>query len=298
MSDDENFARYQFDVPKVPIASPSNNSSNDELPASPIQRNNVLDASLEQSSSSLTPDVSFFKDVDKQMSTYDLKRLIEQMCTRIYRAMGPGFREKVYQHCLERELGLAGFVSTSEHPVSFFYMGVCVGFGYADVIVQERLVVELKAVPNNIMPQYINQTLQYMRALSIEHGIIVNFPQHRTKKDSVEVFDCFLGQKMSSSKLTMEQIRMADMGMYGPNPGKNRNVVPFSETIGYCVPLKSYDEKDDEREPKRKREDIVDKEEEERQELEQDSLIGPVMSSTFRLPSGQELFFKASVRPN
>jgi hypothetical protein len=55
-------------------------------------------------------------------------------------------------------------------------------------------VVELKALSGSIQHAHVSQCRQYMRALRISHGIVVNFVQHQQGAKDVEIFDCRLGK--------------------------------------------------------------------------------------------------------
>lgn len=91
------------------------------------------------------------------MTVPELKRRVEQMSTRVWKTFGPGHTEKLYQGALLKELHDAHIVCISENPVPFYLKGECVGMGYADIIVQSRLVLELKSVSSDISQDNINQ---------------------------------------------------------------------------------------------------------------------------------------------
>lgn len=304
---------FNFHIPRVPVdkMNESNNSSSEERPTPLPQTQNgqtvaenqdVLNESMSSTSTTMSPDVSFFKDVDTDMDVYDLKRTVEKMCTRIFRTMGPGFREKVYQHCLEHELHLAGFVTKSEFPVPFFYMDVCVGVGYLDILVQNRLIVELKAVTSGIAPQYINQAVQYMHALNVKHGLVINFPQNKTREEGIDIFDCFLGQKITVSKLTYDQIKMANMGVYGPAPRKKQRSFQCAEPYEVKERVRPFrsvtdaneeDEEDEQQEGRDKREFHDD--DEQNNVMVEGALI-PAVSSTLYLSNGQQIIVDTKVK--
>jgi len=69
---------------------------------------------------------------------------------RVHKALGEGFLEKVYENALVIELKNAGIQFKQQHPLSVYYLGQIVGDFYADIIVEDRLIVELKAVRNLI----------------------------------------------------------------------------------------------------------------------------------------------------
>lgn len=302
-SDDSEKIIFNFKIPNVPLA------QNDESDSPNIQddeqkekdEKDEVDSNNTSTSTTEPPSFNFFGDLEYDMSIFDLKRVIEQMCSRIFRAMGPGFREKVYQRCLEEELHNAGILFKSEFPVSFFYLDRCIGIGYSDIIVQNRLVLELKSIAQSIGNPQINQCIQYMRALDIKHGLVINFPQHRKREQEVDIFDCYLGKSISVSKMVYDQTRMADQGHYGPHPKKRPRSLTFFETYDIMEPeiegigdkRKSNDdeekEKDDAEKKDKKSKDHAFNDDE--QEYVPDTSV-----STFYLPTGDQVQVKI-VRP-
>ena len=88
--------------------------------------------------------------------------------------LGHGFPEAVYQKALVHELG-QGKISV-EQQVSFQvrYKGVTVGSYYADIVVEERVIIELKTV-EKLMPAHVGQVLNYLRASGLQVGLLLNF---------------------------------------------------------------------------------------------------------------------------
>lgn len=92
----------------------------------------------------------------------------------VYRQLGAGFLEKVYHRALLIELDAAGISAESNHAVSVSYKGHIVGHFVADVVVEDRIVVELKAQPR--LPSGAeSQLLNYLRATGLRVGFLVNF---------------------------------------------------------------------------------------------------------------------------
>jgi len=92
----------------------------------------------------------------------------------LHRELGPGFLEQVYENALSLELQGRGIAIQRQLPVSVVYRGVEVGQHRLDLVVDKRLVVELKAVRalDNVHFAIVRS---YLNAISLEHGLILNF---------------------------------------------------------------------------------------------------------------------------
>src|SRR6186713_596043 len=84
-------------------------------------------------------------------SNNDLTGQVIGLAMKVHRTLGPGFLESVYQKALLYELANAGFKVESDKPIQVRYEGVIVGDFKADVIVNDELIVELKAVSGIIV---------------------------------------------------------------------------------------------------------------------------------------------------
>lgn len=92
----------------------------------------------------------------------------------VYNALGAGFLEKVYKNALSWELQKAGFSIIVEHPIAVFYDQQNVGNFMADIIVNNLVILELKAA-ESLRPEHEAQLINYLRATSIEVGLLLNF---------------------------------------------------------------------------------------------------------------------------
>lgn len=93
----------------------------------------------------------------------------------VHRCLGPGLLESAYRQCLAHELALAGIAFASEYPVPVTYKDVKLDCGYRiDLLVESRLVVELKAV-EKLLPLHEAQLLTYMRLAQASTGLLINF---------------------------------------------------------------------------------------------------------------------------
>jgi GxxExxY protein len=92
----------------------------------------------------------------------------------VHRTLGYGFLERVYQKALQTEIISRGLRAEIEHPIKVAYKGVIVGDYFADLLVDELVVVELKIAPNynrQDEPQLLNE----LKATGIKVGLLINF---------------------------------------------------------------------------------------------------------------------------
>lgn len=92
----------------------------------------------------------------------------------VHRTLGPGFLERIYSAALGLELTTRGIEYERECPISVCYRGVSIAGQRVDLIVERRLVVEIKAAPR-IDPYHEAQLISYLRATGLRLGLILNF---------------------------------------------------------------------------------------------------------------------------
>ena len=92
----------------------------------------------------------------------------------VYNALGYGFLEKVYDNALCYELRNRGFSIDSQQPLTVWYQGVAVGEYYADIVVNNCVIVEIKCATSLIVAHEA-QLLNYLRATNMEVGLLLNF---------------------------------------------------------------------------------------------------------------------------
>lgn len=92
----------------------------------------------------------------------------------VYNTLGHGFLEKVYEKALLLELKEFGFKVKRQVKIEVFYKDTVVGDYYADLIVDDLVIIELKAA-SMIMQQHENQLINYLKATNIELGFLFNF---------------------------------------------------------------------------------------------------------------------------
>jgi GxxExxY protein len=93
---------------------------------------------------------------------------------KVHNTLGNGFQEVIYQRCLAIELAKAGLGFTREQEHQIFYDGIDVGTRRADFVVENRLVVELKAIIN-LEDVHLAQAKNYTVAYDFPLGLLINF---------------------------------------------------------------------------------------------------------------------------
>ena len=92
----------------------------------------------------------------------------------VHRQLGPGYLESVYEKALSIELRASGIECANQVAIPVFYRGQSVGDFVADIIVDGRGVVELKAC-QALHVQHESQLVNYLTATGIDNGLLFNF---------------------------------------------------------------------------------------------------------------------------
>ena len=92
----------------------------------------------------------------------------------VHRHIGPGQLESVYQRAMQCELRRRAIGFASQVPVPMFFKGDCVGDFFADLIVEDTIILELKAV-QRLMAVHTAQLLTYLSAAELRLGMLMNF---------------------------------------------------------------------------------------------------------------------------
>jgi GxxExxY protein len=113
----------------------------------------------------------------------DLTGQIIKSFYRVYNKLGYGFLEKVYENALCLELKGQRLKYRSQYPIKVYYGSKCVGKYFADILVANKIILELKAA-ESICKEHEIQLLNYLRATDAEVGLLLNFgkkPQFKRK---------------------------------------------------------------------------------------------------------------------
>lgn len=109
------------------------------------------------------------------MHENDIAKVVVEAAYRIHTALGPGLFESVYETLLAYELKKAGLTLERQKAIPLRYDGISFDEGFrADMVVEHRLIVELKSI-ENIMPVHKKQLLTYLRLADKRLGLLINF---------------------------------------------------------------------------------------------------------------------------
>ena len=108
------------------------------------------------------------------MGNDDLTFKVIGCAMKVHRTLGNGFQEVIYQRCLAIELDLAGISFDREKEQTIYYNGIEVGSRRADFIVDDSIVVELKALVD-LEPAHLAQAKNYVVAYNLPIGLLINF---------------------------------------------------------------------------------------------------------------------------
>jgi GxxExxY protein len=92
----------------------------------------------------------------------------------VYNQLGYGFLEKVYQNSMYFELKALGYKVEAQKQIKVYFKNQLVGEYYADLLVEDKVIVELKAC-ELLMNVHVAQLMNYLKATEIEVGLVLNF---------------------------------------------------------------------------------------------------------------------------
>ncbi len=102
---------------------------------------------------------------------------------KVYNELGFGFLEKVYENAMLIELRSMGLYCEKQKPIKVYYSEQMVGEYFADIIVNDCVIIELKAA-ENLCEEHEFQLINYLKATETEVGLLLNFgkkPQYKRK---------------------------------------------------------------------------------------------------------------------
>jgi len=113
----------------------------------------------------------------------EITGLILKAFYNVYNKLGFGFLEKVYENSMIIELQKLGLKAEKQQAIKVFYDNLIVGEYFADIIVNDIVIIELKAL-ENLCQAHEAQLVNYLKATDKEVGILLNFgkePQHKKR---------------------------------------------------------------------------------------------------------------------
>ncbi len=122
----------------------------------------------------------------KDIKYNELTDKIIKIFYRVYNKLGYGFMEKVYENAMMIEFKREGIPVVSQSAIKVFYEDEIIGEYFADLLVDDKVIVEIKA-SKNLVVESEAQLLNYLRATDIEVGLLLNYgPKPEVKR---KVFD-------------------------------------------------------------------------------------------------------------
>ena len=115
---------------------------------------------------------------DKELLYSELTHSIIGCAFEVINELGAGFLESVYENAMLIALASAGHAVVSQQPVTVHFRDRPVGDFYADLLVEEKVIVELKAV-KALAPEHEAQVINYLNATGIQVGLLINFGNPR-----------------------------------------------------------------------------------------------------------------------
>jgi GxxExxY protein len=92
----------------------------------------------------------------------------------VYNELGFGFLEKVYENAMLVALTSSGLKAEKQYPISVLFEGHIVGEYLADIVVENKVIIEIKAI-KQLSTEHEAQLLNYLKATNIEVGLLLNF---------------------------------------------------------------------------------------------------------------------------
>ena len=108
------------------------------------------------------------------MKHHKLSEDIIKVFYRVYNALGYGFLEKVYENSMMIGFQKEGLPAVQQSPIDVTYENEIVGQYFADIVVDEKIIVEIKA-RKCLVPEDTAQLLNYLKATDKEVGLLLNF---------------------------------------------------------------------------------------------------------------------------
>jgi len=117
---------------------------------------------------------SVVKKEGKMIYYKKLSDKIIECAIEVHRILGNGFLEKVYENSLMFEFKLRLVPAMNQVPISVYFKNIIVGEYFADMIVDKKIILELKVVVH-ILPIHNAQLLHYLKATNYKVGYVINF---------------------------------------------------------------------------------------------------------------------------
>ena len=119
---------------------------------------------------------------DEKILYKDLSYMIVGIAMKVHSELGHGFLEKVYENAMMIMLKDVGMKAAQQSPVVVTFHGEVVGDYYADILVDDKIILELKSA-DRIIDAHRAQTLNYLKATGKELALILNFGKEKLEHE-------------------------------------------------------------------------------------------------------------------
>ncbi len=116
----------------------------------------------------------FRQDEQDLQDVSELARKVIGCAYKVHNTLGFGFLESVYEKSLMVELNRKGISASAQEPIQVRYDDVVVGDSIADLLIENRLIIELKSITRLVQAHEV-QLVNYLTTTGIEHGLLINF---------------------------------------------------------------------------------------------------------------------------
>jgi GxxExxY protein len=107
-----------------------------------------------------------------------LTQSILEACFEVSNELGSGFLESVYENALLIAISQKGLKVEAQHALSVTFRGAIIGQFFADLWVEDSVIVEIKTV-SALLPQHSAQVINYLKATDVDIGLLINFGNPR-----------------------------------------------------------------------------------------------------------------------
>jgi GxxExxY protein len=105
----------------------------------------------------------------------DLTREIIAACYEVHSVLGPGLEERFYRDALSQELEARGIITRREQEYAVKYKGRVLGIHRVDIVVEDKVLIEIKAVTGQLQDVHVAQTISERRVSELPVALLINF---------------------------------------------------------------------------------------------------------------------------
>jgi len=114
----------------------------------------------------------------------ELSYTIIEACMEVHKILGPGFTEKIYEEAVIREISSRYIAFERQKPIEVFYKGDKIGEYRLDIVVDNKIILELKAVAE-LNSTFEAQLFSYLKATNLKLGILINFGKKKLEQKRI-----------------------------------------------------------------------------------------------------------------